>query len=346
MTCGLLQKSGRRFLGHGRFYEEQYQDYYERPGIEQYDGGRYVVMAEWMKSALGDDFAPQSVLDVGCGAGWSMQAVKRLYPDATIAGIEPSTINAAKARLAGFCVAEERLGEGLPADQPYDLIYSINVLQHVVDPASFCKDLAARLTERGRIALVVPDASEPSHELMWSDHNYSFRPGDLSGLARQAGLQVVNWEPNPLNNALLNKQIVILTRADGSHARDILIDTPPAINSLFAKRASYMSTWQTLDYALMDRFAGHDRIFNFGASMWTWLLAGYCPNYWRSVSACLVDGGSGRCVDKVVASPTDIRFVEGDCIVLGVNPVNQAGFERRLRGLGVDIVGWTDKINA
>jgi hypothetical protein len=107
-----------------------------------------------------------------------------------------------------------------------------------------------------------------------------------------------------------------------------------------------MSKWQGLDGELIRRSAGHTRIFNFGASMWTWLLAGYCPNYWGSVSACLVDGGTGRCIDKAVASPADIEFVEGDCIVLGVNPVNQAGFARRLRGLGIDIVGWADKISA
>jgi hypothetical protein len=80
--------------------------------------------------------------------------------------------------------------------------------------------------------------------------------------------------------------------------------------------------------------------------MWTWLLAGYCPNYWGSVSACVVDGGNGRCIDKAVTSPADIEFVEGDCIVLGVNPVNQAGFEERLRGLGIDIFGWADRISA
>lgn len=345
MTCGMLQKSGRRFLGHSRFYEEQYQNYYERPGVEQYDRGRYVAMAEWMKSALGDDFAPQSVLDVGCGAGWSMRTVKGIYPDAAVAGIEPSAINAAKARLAGFSVTERRLGDATPGDQTYDLIYSVNVFQHVIDPVSFCRDLATHLTERGRIALVLPDASEPSHELMWSDHNFSFRPRDLSGLAKHAGLQVANWEPNPPNNALLHKQIAVLTRADYSRSQVDFGGNPLSSDALFEQRSSYMSRWQELDGELTRRTAGHSRVFNFGASMWTWLLAGYCPNYWGSVSTCLVDGESGRCMDKPVASPADIEFSAGDCIALGINPANQAGFEKKLRGLGIKIVGWADLIS-
>jgi hypothetical protein len=115
--------------------------------------------------------------------------------------------------------------------------------------------------------------------------------------------------------------------------------------ALFEQRSSYMSKWQELDGELTRRAAGHDRIFNFGASMWTWLLAGYCPNYWDSVSACLVDGGSGRCMDKNVASPADLKFSARDCIVLGVHPVNQTAFERKLGGLGIKIVGWADLIS-
>jgi 2-polyprenyl-3-methyl-5-hydroxy-6-metoxy-1,4-benzoquinol methylase len=345
MTCGLLQKSGRRFLGHSRFYEEQYQAYYERPGIEQFDRGRYVAMAEWMRSALGNDFVPQSVLDVGCGAGWSMQATKGIYPDAVIAGIEPSPINAAKARLAGFCVAETRLGETTKG-QKYDLIYSVNVLQHVIDPVNFCRYLIGHLTEHGRIVLILPDASVPSHELLWSDHNFSFRPKDLLGLANRAGLQVLNWEPNPPNNSLLNKQIVVMTRIDSLVARDICPETPQSADELFAKRSSYLASWQTLDRELVQRIAGNVRIFNFGASMWTWLLAGYCPSYWRSVAFCLVDGGAGQCVGKSVASPADIEFADGDCIVLGINPVNQGSFKEKLRGRGIKTVGWADLIGS
>jgi hypothetical protein len=76
--------------------------------------------------------------------------------------------------------------------------------------------------------------------------------------------------------------------------------------------------------------------------MWTWLLAGYCPAYWQSVDRCLVDGGNGTCVDKAVASPSDIAFTREDCIVLGINPVNQDGFAARLQDLGPAIIGWSD----
>jgi SAM-dependent methyltransferase len=346
MSCGLLQKKDRRFIGNNPFYEAQYRNYYERPNVERFDRGRYVAMAEWMKSALGDDFSPRSILDVGCGAGWSMEATQQIYTTATIAGVEPSIANAKKARSAGFDVLSARFGNGAMLPKPYDLIYSNNVLQHVTDLAGYFRDLAANVTADGCIAMILPDATDPSNEMLWCDHNYSFRPKDLLALAEPAGLRVCNWQSNPPDNALLHKQMIILTRADRSRVQVDYPERPLCGDALFGRRSLYMSKWQGLDGELIRRSAGHTRIFNFGASMWTWLLAGYCPNYWGSVSACLVDGGTGRCIDKAVASPADIEFVEGDCIVLGVNPVNQAGFERRLRGLGIDIVGWADKISA
>lgn len=344
MGCGLLQKKGRRFIGHDPFYEEQYQNYYERPNVERFDRGRYIAMAEWMKSALGDDFVPRSVLDVGCGAGWSMEATQCIYAAATIAGIEPSIANAQKARAAGFEVLSARFGSGATLSKQHDLIYSNNVLQHVTDLPGYFRDLAANLAIDGRVALILPDATDPSNEMLWCDHNFSFQPKDLPALAEPAGLRVFNWQSNPAGNTLLHKQIIVLTKADCAR---IQVDVPERTLStaaLFEQRSSYMSKWQELDGELARRTAGHNRIFNFGASMWTWLLAGYCPNYWGSVSACLVDGASGRCVDKAVASPSDLEFSAGDCIALGVNPVSQAGFQKKLHGLGVDIVGWADLI--
>jgi SAM-dependent methyltransferase len=346
MTCGLLQAGGGRMLGHSRFYEEQYRNYYERPNVEKFDRARYAAMAGWMVSALDAGFAPRTILDVGCGAGWSMTATGEIYSGAAIAGIEPSVVNAEKARRAGFEVSQGRLGETGAASRKHDLIYSNNVLQHVTDPASFFGEIAAQLADNGRIALLLPDASEPSNEMMWCDHNFSFRPDDVARLAARAGLEVINWQSNPRDNALLNKQIVILKRQHGSPSPAVIPQSRQPADLLFAERAAYMMKWPELDRELTRRTAGHARVFNFGASMWSWLLAGYCPAYWQSVHGCLVDGGSGTCIDKPVASPSEFAFTRADCIVLGINPANQDGFAARLQGLGATVIGWSDIVTS
>lgn len=344
MTCGLLQKSSQSFVGHTQFYEEQYQNYYERPNIERFDRDRYVTMGEWMKSALGAGFAPSSILDVGCGAGLSMQTTQQIYPTAKISGVEPSTVNAQKAQAAGFDVVCGRFGGGTPLPGPYDLIYANNVLQHITDLEGFFRDLETNLTAEGRVAMVLPDATDPSNEMLWRDHNFSFRPRDLVALAESAGLYVSNWQANPANNSLLDKQLVVLAKADSTTQRARLPEVSLSNDELFQRRSAYMTRWQTIDGELVRRTAGYKRVFNFGASMWTWLLAGYCPTYWQRISRCLVDGGGGHCMDKIVASPSDVALSGDDCIVMGVNPANQADFERKLGGLGSTIVGWADLI--
>lgn len=344
MSCGLLQKRGQRFVGHSLFYEEQYQSYYERPNVERFDRGRYLAMAEWMKSALGNDFTPRSILDVGCGAGWAMEAMQPIYANATIAGVEPSIANAQKARLAGFEVASTRFGSGAAPSGSYDLIYSNNVLQHITDLPGFFHDLATHLAGRGRIAMILPDATEPSNEMLWCDHNFSFRPNDLAALAETARLRLHNWQPNPPDNSLRHKQMVVLTKADDSRTTFGFPEQAFSAAVLFERRSAYLSKWRELDSELTRRTAGHARVFNFGASMWSWLLAGYCPNYWSSVRACLVDGGTGQCIDKPVLSPPDIEFAETDCIVLGINPVSQKAVGMRFRDLLATIVTWSDLV--
>jgi hypothetical protein len=88
MDCGLLRKALGRFLGHSQFYEEQYENYYSRPGAAHYDRAGYDAMAEWMRSALGS-FEPNSILDIGCGAGWSMTATAAFYERTMIEGVSP-----------------------------------------------------------------------------------------------------------------------------------------------------------------------------------------------------------------------------------------------------------------
>jgi SAM-dependent methyltransferase len=343
MSCGLLRKSGERYLGNSRFYEEQYENYYKRPGAARYDGPRYAAMAAWMRASLGD-FVPRTILDVGCGAGWSMAATASIFGQATIEGVEPSVANANKARQAGLVVYSTRLGSGQVLPKKYDLIYSNNVLQHVVNPVAFLNDISAHLSSDGYLLLILPDAAEPSNEMLWCDHNFSFRAGDLGLLSKIAGWRMTRWEPNPANDTLLNKQLVIFRKQDACDGREFIPADGYSVAELFDRRVGYLLKWRSLDGKLAERTSGFDRVFNFGASMWTWLLAGYCPTYWSRVRACLVDDEHGFTAGKKVVPIAEVRLTENDCIVLGVNPVNQAAFAENLPSQPAQVVSWSDQI--
>ena len=42
------------------------------------------------RKALGEDFAPRSIVDVGCGTGNSTLALRRAFPEATITAVDPN----------------------------------------------------------------------------------------------------------------------------------------------------------------------------------------------------------------------------------------------------------------
>jgi 2-polyprenyl-3-methyl-5-hydroxy-6-metoxy-1,4-benzoquinol methylase len=346
MNCGLLQRRGGNFLGHGRFYEEQYAKYYERPGGQKYDGARYTAMANWMKAALGDEYTPSNVLDIGCGAGWQMKACQNVYRDASIEGLEPSAVNAERAREAGFTIHSERFGGGTNLNKKYDLIYANNVLQHVVDPVAFLVDIANHLTPEGRVAMILPDATEASCEMLWLDHNFSFRPRDLSQLSKHAGLYPYLWQDNPKDNNLLDKQLVVLSKQKSADAKNASNSNLYPTEELFERRTAYLMKWQALDGELLRRTAPYNRVFHFGASMWTWLLAGYCPQYWAKVISCVVDNEHGRCLDKTVLPTSELTFGKEDCLVLGVNPANQATFNERFQTQEMHVIQWSDRISS
>ena len=99
--CGFVQRIHARFLGDTDYYEQDYAKYYERPGTTQFHIARYRALAEWMTSVL-PAVSYRRILDVGCGQGWAMEAMKAFYPEATIEGLEPSSFNSEVARAKGF----------------------------------------------------------------------------------------------------------------------------------------------------------------------------------------------------------------------------------------------------
>src|SRR5580692_5239094 len=74
------------------FYRNEYGLYHRRPGTTSSELARYAAMAGWIAEELGE-FRPQSVLDVGCSAGFLLEAFQGVFPGLARAGIEPSEVN-------------------------------------------------------------------------------------------------------------------------------------------------------------------------------------------------------------------------------------------------------------
>src|SRR6476659_4238475 len=85
----------------------------------------------------------KSALDVGCGAGLLAEPLARLGAKVTGIDASPEVIAVARehAAAAGLAI-DYRAGDVQALDGQFDLITSLEVIEHVADPAQFLKALA------------------------------------------------------------------------------------------------------------------------------------------------------------------------------------------------------------
>ena len=102
----------------------------------------------------------KSALDVGCGAGLLAEPLARLGADVTAIDPAAELIAAARDHAAGQGLAiDYRVSavEDLPGT--FDLITSMEVIEHTADPQQFLDCLARRLAPNGLLILSTPNAT-------------------------------------------------------------------------------------------------------------------------------------------------------------------------------------------
>ena len=160
--------------------------------------------------------AGKAAADVGCGAGLLCEPLARLGAD--VVGIDAAPENIAAAR-------HHAEGQGLSIDyrtgsidvlgsEPFDLITSMEVVEHVEDPAVFVRGLAGALAPGGLLILSTPNRTPVSRLAMITlaeglgaiprgthDWDRFLTPEELRGHVEAAGLEVLDVTGLSLNPA-------------------------------------------------------------------------------------------------------------------------------------------------
>lgn len=181
--------------------------------------------------------AGRHALDVGCGAGLLAEPLARL--GAAVTGVDAAAENIAVAQehatASGLAIAYAHGDVATLGLTGFDLVTSMEVIEHVADKAAFLAALAGALGEGGLMILSTPNRTAASRVLMveaaerigmvprgthhWDDF---VTPIELHDLLAGVGLTMGNptgiaWSPGKglhLSDNLALNYIVTVMRAD------------------------------------------------------------------------------------------------------------------------------------
>lgn len=185
------------------------------------------------------------VLEVGCGYGGLLQRFHARGIDAV--GTEASPRRAAAARSRGLNVLDTGT-RGLAAAAslaPFDLVYSLQVLEHVVDPRAHVEQLASLVREDGYVFLQVPYLLQEVnllHRAHSAVHLDSYSPYSLEKLLATCGLVPLRLQVDNNVHVLARKTpstpgalggIPLLSGTEPETLLELLADVPqgPAVRA-------------------------------------------------------------------------------------------------------------------
>jgi 2-polyprenyl-6-hydroxyphenyl methylase/3-demethylubiquinone-9 3-methyltransferase len=177
---------------------------------------REAIDAHWPDAARAvRPLAGKSALDIGCGAGLLCEPLARL--GAAVTGVDAAAENiaAASAHAEGVLLDIRYMaGEVAGLDiGTFDLVTSVEVIEHVADKPAFLADVAARLAPDGLLVMSTPNRTAASRVLLvgaaeavgyvprgthhWEDF---VTPEELEAMLVDAGLTVterrgIAWRP-------------------------------------------------------------------------------------------------------------------------------------------------------
>ena len=179
--------------------------------------------------------AGKTALDVGCGAGLLAEPLTRMGAQVTAVDAAPELIEVARDHAAGQGLAIDYRAVGVEAvEGKFDLVTSMEVIEHVADPQLFINSLAERLADGGLMILSTPNKTawsklltvtraEGFGQIPKGTHDFEkfIDPDTMRGLLAHAGLECIDFEGiaiSPTRGLHLSENTSLNYLVAGKHA--------------------------------------------------------------------------------------------------------------------------------
>jgi SAM-dependent methyltransferase len=153
------------------------------------------IPGDHSRKVLADDYAarlrPARVMDLGCGAGDSVDLFRALDPEVDWVGVDIEDSHEVSGRTRADAEFVTFDGRRLPfEDSSFDLVYCKQVLEHVEHPPELLREVARVLRPGGSFA-----GSTSQLEAFHSRSIFNWTPYGFTVTAEEAGLEVVELRP-------------------------------------------------------------------------------------------------------------------------------------------------------
>jgi len=214
-SCGLLQKETSRAWQQlcDQIYGD-YQIYHQAGGEEQKargrGGGRLAPRSELIADFLSKSgILPQQgrVLDIGCGNGAFLRAMRKTFPNWRLTGSDLNEtfreqILAIDARASFQNRQQLEAGTDI-----FDVVSLIHCIEHIPAPVGYLAAVRRYIKATGLLLIEVPDAELNPFDMVVADHASHFSKATISAVVRAAGYEVI-----ACGNLVVGKEITLLAR--------------------------------------------------------------------------------------------------------------------------------------
>ncbi|HEX9722170.1 MAG TPA: class I SAM-dependent methyltransferase [Candidatus Paceibacterota bacterium] len=168
--------------------ENSIHDLYKHETSYWWHKGRRVVIDSMLKRFL-EPRSALRILDVGCGTGMNLELLSKF---GQVHGVDASPIAVHYCLQRGFSDVYEGRAEDLKfADESFDMVVAIELLEHVQEDVDTLREFARVLRPGGLLFLTVP-----AYQFLWTEHDEvldhvrRYTLGELKKKLQEAGFRV------------------------------------------------------------------------------------------------------------------------------------------------------------